>query len=55
MRILVIGTGIIGSIYGWALAESGQDVVLFLHDEYTKRCSGHAFGDPIEAKAFMTM
>jgi len=27
MRVLVIGTGIIGSIYGWALAESGQEVV----------------------------
>jgi len=27
MRILVIGAGIIGSIYGWALAESGHRVV----------------------------
>ena len=27
MRVLVIGAGIIGSIYGWALAESGHEVV----------------------------
>jgi 2-dehydropantoate 2-reductase len=27
MRVLVIGAGIIGSIYGWALAESGNRVV----------------------------
>jgi 2-dehydropantoate 2-reductase len=27
MRVLVIGAGIIGSIYGWALAESGRHVV----------------------------
>ena len=26
MRVLVIGAGIIGSIYGWALSESGHDV-----------------------------
>lgn len=27
MRVLVVGAGIIGSIYGWALAESGHHVV----------------------------
>jgi len=27
MRVLVIGAGIIGSIYGWALAQSGHQVV----------------------------
>ena len=27
MRVLVVGAGIIGSIYGWALAESGHRVV----------------------------
>jgi len=27
MRVLVIGAGIIGSIYGWALADGGHDVV----------------------------
>ena len=26
MRVLVVGAGIIGSIYGWALAESGHNV-----------------------------
>ena len=26
MRVLVIGAGIIGSIYGWALAEAGHHV-----------------------------
>ena len=27
MNILVVGAGIIGSVYGWALAESGNHVV----------------------------
>ena len=27
MRVLVVGAGIIGSIYGWAVAQSGHDVV----------------------------
>jgi 2-polyprenyl-6-methoxyphenol hydroxylase-like FAD-dependent oxidoreductase len=27
MRVLVVGAGIIGSIYGWALRDSGHDVV----------------------------
>ena len=26
MKILVVGTGVIGTIYGWALNESGIDV-----------------------------
>jgi len=26
MRVLVVGAGIIGSIYGWSLAESGHNV-----------------------------
>jgi len=30
MRVLVIGAGVIGSIYGWALAESGHHVVHFV-------------------------
>ncbi|MHC1774479.1 MAG: ketopantoate reductase family protein [Lentimicrobium sp.] len=30
MKILVIGTGIIGTIYGWALYESGHEVVHLL-------------------------
>jgi hypothetical protein len=25
---------------------------MFRHDEYTKRCSTHAFGDPVEIKTF---
>lgn len=25
---------------------------MFRHDEYTKRCSSHAFGDPVEVKKF---
>jgi len=27
MRVLVIGAGIIGTIYGWALAEGGHHVI----------------------------
>ena len=30
MRVLVVGAGIIGSIYGWVLAEGGHQVIL--HD-----------------------
>jgi hypothetical protein len=25
---------------------------MFRHDEYTKRCSAHSFGDPVEVKTF---
>jgi hypothetical protein len=25
---------------------------LFRHDEYTKRCSAHSFGDPAEVRTF---
>jgi hypothetical protein len=25
---------------------------MFRHDEYTKRCSAHALGDPVEVKTF---
>jgi hypothetical protein len=25
---------------------------LFRHDEYTKRCSAHSFGDPVEVRTF---
>lgn len=30
MKILVVGTGIIGTIYGWALAESGNEVAHYI-------------------------
>jgi 2-dehydropantoate 2-reductase len=32
--------------YGWAMRR------MFRHDEYTKRCSAHALGDPVEIKTF---
>lgn len=33
-------------IYTWVMGWA------FRHDEYTKRCSAHAFGDPVEVKTF---
>jgi ketopantoate reductase len=30
MKILIVGTGVIGTIYGWALAESGNDVAHYV-------------------------
>jgi ketopantoate reductase len=33
-------------VYMWVMAWA------FRHDEYTKRCSAHAFGDPIEVRTF---
>ncbi|HYB92366.1 MAG TPA: hypothetical protein VEC38_15120, partial [Candidatus Binataceae bacterium] len=33
-------------IYSWMMARR------FRYDEYTKRCSAHAFGDPVEVKTF---
>lgn len=30
MKTLIVGTGVIGTIYGWALAESGVDVTHFI-------------------------
>ena len=31
MRILVIGAGVIGTIYGWAFSEAGHEVTHFVH------------------------
>jgi hypothetical protein len=52
MRTLILGTGIIGAIYGWALAESGVDVTHYLGPSYSScprivRC-GIDFGIPTE-------
>ena len=33
-------------VYTWMMSWA------FRHDEYTKRCSAHAFGDPVEVKTF---
>jgi len=33
-------------VYSWVMAWS------FRHDEYTKRCSAHAFSDPVEVETF---
>ena len=30
MKILIVGCGVIGTIYGWALAQAGQDVTHFV-------------------------
>jgi 2-dehydropantoate 2-reductase len=30
MKVLIVGAGIIGSIYGWALAEAGHDITHFV-------------------------
>ena len=30
MKTLIVGTGIIGVIYGWALAQAGEDVTHFV-------------------------
>ena len=39
-------SGLRRRIYRWVMAW------MFRHDEYTKRCSSHAFGDPMEVKTF---
>ena len=30
MKTLIVGTGVIGVIYGWALTEAGMDVTHFV-------------------------
>lgn len=40
MRVLVIGAGIIGSIYGWALAESGHHIVHLVRSGKASALSG---------------
>jgi 2-dehydropantoate 2-reductase len=40
MRVLVVGAGIIGSIYGWALAESGHHVVHLVRSGRASALSG---------------
>lgn len=33
MKILIVGTGVIGTIYGWALADAGLDVTHFVRSD----------------------
>lgn len=33
MKILIIGTGVIGTIYGWALSDAGHDITHFVRSE----------------------
>ncbi|HMK46101.1 MAG TPA: 2-dehydropantoate 2-reductase N-terminal domain-containing protein [Methanocella sp.] len=40
MKILVVGTGVIGTIYGWALAESGNEVVHYVRKGKKDACNG---------------
>jgi len=45
MRVLIVGTGVIGSIYGWALAEAGHQVVHLVRSE---RVAALAAGVPLD-------
>jgi len=45
-RPFLTNSTLLGHFYGWMFRR------MFLHDEYTKRCSAHALGDPVEVKAF---
>jgi ketopantoate reductase len=52
MRVLVIGAGIIGSIYGWALAESGHHIV---HLVRSGRATAFRDGLPLDTNAVATL
>ena len=39
MKILVVGAGIVGTIYGWAIAEAGHDVTHFVRAGRAARLS----------------
>jgi 2-dehydropantoate 2-reductase len=41
MKTLIVGTGVIGTTYGWALAESGADVTHLVRPDY------HPIEDPV--------
>jgi 2-dehydropantoate 2-reductase len=45
-RPLLSNSALRRRFYIWAMRR------MFLHDEYTKRCSAHALGDPVEVKTF---
>ncbi|MFN8468368.1 MAG: 2-dehydropantoate 2-reductase N-terminal domain-containing protein [Caldilineaceae bacterium] len=40
MKTLIVGTGIIGTIYGWALAEADVDVTHFVRKGRRRTISG---------------
>ncbi len=40
MRTLIVGTGVIGVIYGWALSEAGEEVTHFVRPGRTGMCAG---------------
>jgi ketopantoate reductase len=43
MKILIVGTGVIGTVYGWALSEAGNDVT-----HYVKSGRGAALGGGVQ-------
>ena len=53
MRIVVVGAGVIGSIYGGRLAQSGHDVTLLREDNgsRTSRRTGWSWMTPTQGNA----
>src|SRR5664279_4002284 len=47
MKILIFGAGVIGTTYGWQLAESGQDVTLLVRQG---KKAAYQNGIPIRCK-----
>lgn len=48
MKILIVGAGIIGSIYGWAFAEAGHDVTHFVRKGKAAKFAGGIKMDMLE-------
>jgi 2-dehydropantoate 2-reductase len=40
MRILMLGAGVIGTLYGWALATAGHEVRLIVKPSHRSRFDG---------------
>ena len=52
MKILIVGVGIIGGIYGWAFAEAGHDVIHLVRPDRSVQFSD---GIKIERKGNLEM
>jgi len=50
MRILVVGAGVIGTVYGWALSEAGHHVTHLVRPGRTDRFAGGVALDVLDKR-----
>lgn len=50
MRVLTVGAGVVGTIYGWALSEAGHDVVHLVRPGRAQALAGGIATDVLDKR-----